>query len=29
MITGLVYLGGLVFICMAIAYGILHPTEEV
>ena len=29
MITGLVYLAGLVFICMAIAYGILHPTEEV
>ncbi len=29
MITGLVYLAGLTFLCMAIAYGILHPTEEV
>ena len=27
MVTGLVYLGGLVFICMAISYGVLYPTE--
>ena len=29
MLTGFCYLAALVFICMAIAYGILHPTDEV